>query len=343
MPEPQISTVSALSGRDMDEQIPENPATPVIEADVVKKTTFAAAQNAVPVIRRLSIRNDTSELLTNLRLTLAPQPAFCRPKEWSIDRVAPGDTVDVAARQITLDYGVLDKLIEAEHGQLVFKLLRNDDVLSELTVPVELLARDEWGGSGEMAQILAAFVSPNHGAVAGILKEAARILERGGHKGSLNGYQTRDPRRAYMLAAAIWSAVCGMGLAYAQPPKSFEKQGQKIRDPGAIKDHGLATCLDTTLLLAAAFEAAGLNPVVVFTQGHAFVGVWLLDKTFPLTLESDVMEVRKAVAAKEFRVLETTLVTHRPTVSFPDNILKRSSPSILKISLYQWTKFAKGL
>lgn len=300
----------------MEEQTSESPATPVIEADVVKKTTFAAAQNAVPVIRRLSIRNDTSEQLTNLRLTLAPQPAFCRPKVWSIDRVAPGDTVDVAARQITLDYAVLDKLNEAEHGQLVFKLLRNDDVLNELTVPVELLARDEWGGSGEMAQILAAFVSPNHGAVAGILKEAARILERGGHKGSLNGYQTRDPRRAYMLAAAIWSAVCGMGLAYAQPPRSFEKQGQKIRDPGAIKDQGLATCLDTTLLLAAAFEAAGLNPVVVFTQGHAFVGVWLLDKTFPLTLESDVMEVRKAVAAKEFRVLETTLVTHRPTVSF---------------------------
>ena len=209
----------------MEPKESDTPAAPVIEADVVSKTTFAAAQNAVSVIRRISIRNDSAEPITNLRLRLTPQPAFCRPKEWSIDRIASGDTAEVGARQITLDYAVLDKLNEAEHGQLVFKLLKEDEVIAEQTVPIELLARDEWGGSGEMAQILAAFVSPNHGAVAGLLKEAARILERGGHKGALDGYQTRDPRRAYMLAAAIWSAVGGMGLSYAQPPRSFEKQG----------------------------------------------------------------------------------------------------------------------
>lgn len=300
----------------MDETDQPEPLAPVIVAEVVKKTTFAAAQNAVPVIKRISIRNDTDEAYTNLRLSLVPQPAFCRPKEWTIDRVPPRESVEVGARQITLDFAVLDRLNEAEQGQLVFRLLDEERVLDEQIVPIELLARDEWGGSGEMAQILAAFVSPNHAAVSSILKASARLLERGGHKGSLDGYQTRDPRRAYMLAAAIWSAVSGMGLSYAQPPRSFEEQGQKIRDPGAITDSGLATCLDTTLLLAAAFEAAGLNPVVVFTKGHAFVGVWLVDKTFPLTIESDVMEVRKAIAARELRVFETTLLTHRPAVSF---------------------------
>lgn len=300
----------------MEELTSESPSTPVIEAEVVAKTTFAAAQNAVPVIKRISIRNPGAEPLTNLRLSMSSQPGFCRPKEWTIDRVPSGESIEVSDKRITLDFAVLDRLNEAEHGQLTFKLSRNDEVLSEHTVPIELLARDEWGGSGEMAQILAAFVSPNHAAVASILKEAARLLERSGHKGSLDGYQSRDPRRAYMLSAAIWSAVSGMGLSYAQPPRSFETQGQKIRDPGTIKDSGLATCLDTTLLLAAAFEAAGLNPAVLFTQGHAFVGVWLVDKTFPLTIESDVMEVRKAIDAREFRVLETTLLTHRPAVSF---------------------------
>jgi very-short-patch-repair endonuclease len=300
----------------MDDLNPAKRETPIIDAHVVAKTTFAAAQNAVPVIKQILIRNETGEQFTNLRLSLSPQPAFCRPKEWIIDRVPPGETIEVGARQITLDFAVLDKLNEAEHGQLVFKLLKDEAVLDEQTIPIELLARDEWGGSDEMAQILAAFVSPNHAVVSSILKEGARLLERGGHKGSLDGYQSRDPRRAYMLAAAIWSAVSSMDLSYAQPPRSFEKQGQKIRDPGSIKDTGLATCLDTTLLLAAAFEAAGLNPVVVFMQGHAFVGVWLIDKTFPLTIEPDVMEVRKAVAAREFRVLETTLLTHRPAVSF---------------------------
>ena len=35
-----------------------------------------------------------------------------------------------------------------------------------------------------MAQILAAFVSPNDPAVARVLKDAARLLEAGGHDGS---------------------------------------------------------------------------------------------------------------------------------------------------------------
>ncbi len=300
----------------MEQPNSEPHVSPSIDASVVTKTTFAAAQNAVPVIKRISIRNDTTEPLTDVRLRLTPQPAFIRPKEWNIDRVPAGDTVEVGGRQVTLDYGVLDKLNEAEHGQLTFQIVKGADVIAEQVVSIELLARDEWGGSGEMAQILAAFVSPNHAAVASILKEAARLLERSDHKGAIDGYQSRDPRRAYMLAAAIWSAISGMGLSYAQPPRSFERQGQKIRDPGVIKETGLATCLDTTLLLAAAYEAAGLNPVVVFTRGHAFVGVWVVDKTFPLTIESDVAEVRKAVAGKELKVLETTLLTHRPTVSF---------------------------
>ncbi|MFG0292828.1 MAG: hypothetical protein ACF8MJ_06700 [Phycisphaerales bacterium JB050] len=297
---------------------PQTPKTkpPIVEVDVVSKTTFAAAQNAVPIIKRLRVSNETESSFTDLRLTLTPHPPFCRSKEWAIDRVLPGESIEISARQVTLDFAVLDRLNEAEHGQMVFRLLSQDHVLDEQTLPIELLARDEWGGSGEMAQILAAFVSPNHPAVASILKEATRILERGGHKGALDGYQSRDPRRAFMLAAAIWSAVSGMGIAYAEPPRSFESNGQKIRDPGAIADTGLATCLDTTLLLAAAFEAAGLNPVVVFTRGHAFVGVWFVDKTFPLTIQSDVMEVRKSVAAKEFAVIETTLLTHRPAISF---------------------------
>lgn len=143
----------------MDETDQPEPLAPVIVAEVVKKTTFAAAQNAVPVIKRISIRNDTDEAYTNLRLSLVPQPAFCRPKEWTIDRVPPRESVEVGARQITLDFAVLDRLNEAEQGQLVFRLLDEERVLDEQIVPIELLARDEWGGSGEMAQILAAFVS----------------------------------------------------------------------------------------------------------------------------------------------------------------------------------------
>lgn len=289
---------------------------PKLCIEAVTKTTFAAAQNYIPILRRIAVSNESEQPFNKLRLTMHPHPAFCKSKEWAIDRLPALDDIEINDLQVTLDFAVLDRLNEAEHGQLTFRLFDDEKLLDEQIVPIELLARDEWGGSTEMSQILAAFVSPNHPQTSQILKEASRILEKSGHNGALDGYQSRDPRRAYMLAAAIWSSVSGMGLSYAQPPRSFEKQGQKIRDPGCIAETGLATCLDTTLLLAAAFEAVKLNPVVVFTNGHAFVGIWLVDKTFPMTVESDVTEVRKAVTSKEFMVLESTLLTHRPVVGF---------------------------
>ena len=108
-------------------------------------------------------------------------------------------------------------LDEAEVGELEFRVEAQGLHTTVEKCRIELLARDEWGGVGDMAQILAAFVSPNDPAVAGVLKEAARLLEAAGHDGSLNGYQSGDPRRAYLLAGAIWSAVTGLGLTYAVP------------------------------------------------------------------------------------------------------------------------------
>ena len=174
-----------------------------------------------------------------------------------------------------LDIERLAGLDEAEVGELEFRVEAKGLPTIVEKCRIDLLARDEWGGVRDMAQILAAFISPNDPAVASVVKDAARLLEAAGHDGSMNGYQSEDPRRAYLLAAAIWSASTGLGLTYAEPPSSFEREGQKIRGPGRMTGEGLATCLDSTLFLAAAFEAAGLNPVVLFSHGHAWVGVWI--------------------------------------------------------------------
>ncbi len=292
------------------------PESPTIEVETASRTTFAAAQNAVPLLRGLTIHNPSAVALTNVTLSLQPQPAFCKPKEWTIDSIAPGQSSKITRTDVTLDFEVLDRLNEAEHGQLTFTLQQGQKILAEEIAPIELLARDQWGGLGEMGQLLAAFVAPNDPAIEAILKGAARLLEKANKSGSMDGYQSQDPKRAMLLANAIWNATVQLGLSYAEPPKSFEEQGQKIRDPGRVKSSGLATCLDSSLFLAAAFEAAGMNSAVLLTEGHAFVGVWIVPKTFSRTLEPDAMEVRKAVDAREFVVLESTLVTQKPGVEF---------------------------
>jgi very-short-patch-repair endonuclease len=288
---------------------------PWIVAEVAASFTYASYQNAIPVLRSILIENHGVDAAENCRVELISTPAFLRPKTWTIDRLLPGDSLPLADRRVELDPGYLAGLNEAERGDITLRLLRGEELLDERGFPVRLLARDEWGGVADMAQLLPAFVTPNDPAVASILRTAADRLVAHGHSGALDGYQSGDPARAYMLSAAIYSAIAGMALHYAEPPASFESRGQKIRRPGVIAQERLATCLDTTLLFASAIEAAGLHPVILMFQGHSAVGVWLAQRTFAKAIEPDQMEVRKGLASRELIVFETTGVTHRPAMT----------------------------
>ncbi|RRH73823.1 DUF3320 domain-containing protein [Falsigemmobacter faecalis] len=292
----------------------------ILHPVLATKVNFATAQNGVAVIKRLSIENPGPDPVAGLRLTLTASPAIFREKTWTIDRIAAGTTLNLSDLETPLDNALLGGLDEAEIGQIAFRLSAAG--LEEVTAPhpIEMLARDEWGGLAEMDNILAAFVSPNQPMVARLLKEASQLLEAAGQSGAMSGYQSKDPLRVWMMAGAIWSAATGLGLTYAVPPASFERNGQKVRDPDRIVSEGLATCLDSTLLLAAAFEAAGLNTAVLFSQGHAWVGVWLVQKDFGRLVEPDVVTVRKAVVAREFVTLETTLLTKRPGIGFEEAV-----------------------
>lgn len=286
--------------------------------ETLGRVNFACAQNDIAILRRLSVSNGTDLPLDGLRVTMRASPPVIREKSWILDRVAPGSEHEVADTRVAFDIERIAGLNEAEIGELELRIAGEgiEPIIEHRQI--DLLARDEWGGLGDMVQLLAAFVSPNERVVAKLLKDASTLLEKQGYDGSLDGYQTENPARAYMLAAAIWSAATQLGLSYAQPPVSFETEGQKIRGPARIADEGIATCLDLTLLLAAAFEAAGLNAVVLFSKGHAWVAVWIQKKDFGHVTEPDVVAVRKAVQAHELIPLETTLLTQRPSVGFVD-------------------------
>lgn len=226
-----------------------------IHVEVTGALTYASWQNAVPLLRSIEVENRTEVSTSGLVLEFETRPAFARTKRWIIDRLLPGETIAPADRHVTLDPEYLAGLNEAERGVARFRLTDTAGlVLAEREIDTRLLARDEWGGFTTMPSLIAAFIMPNDAAVARILKEAGKLLGAHGHPTALDGYQTGDPRRAYMLTAAIWSAVAGHRLTYAEAPKSFEKNGQKVRPPSTVVDRGLATCLDTTLLFAAALS-----------------------------------------------------------------------------------------
>jgi hypothetical protein len=287
-----------------------------VRADLTATFTFASHQNSIPIIRSIRLENATPDIIEEVRLELTASPAFLRAKSWSIDRIGVGDDVALSDRRIDLDVAYLAGLDEAERGDITLRLTKAERVLTETVVPVRLLARDEWGGVADMGQLLPAFVMPNDPAIFRLLRSAADRLAAHGHSSALDGYQSNDPKRAYMLAAAAYAAVAGLGIHYAQPPASFELRGQKVRNPSKIAQDRLATCLDTTLIFAAALEATGLNTVAIMLDGHAFIAVWLVKRTLHRTVEDDITEIRKAIAARELVVFETTGVTHRPLMTF---------------------------
>ena len=279
--------------------------------------TYAAWHNAVPLVQSLAIENPGPATAAPLVVEFSSTPAFARPKRWLVERLEPGAVAPLRDIDVEIDPAYLDRLDEAERGVLSFRLLAGSTPVADVTLSIRILARDEWGGMGSMAELLPAFVTPNDPALVPLLKAAADILGDSGHSTALDGYQSRDPGRAYLLAAALWSAVSAKGLTYANPPPSFETGGQKTRRVATVLADGLATCLDTTLLFAAGLEAVGLHSVIVMTSGHCFAGAWLIDKTLPRLVERDGSELRKAIAARELVVFETTLVTGRTAAPFP--------------------------
>ena len=72
------------------------------------------------------------------------------------------------------------------------------------------------------------------------------------------------------IANAIYDAMSARQVRYINPPPSFEGTGQKIRLPHEVLVDRWGTCLDLATTYAAALEQAGLNPVLVLCDGHAF-------------------------------------------------------------------------
>lgn len=121
-------------------------------------------------------------------------------------------------------------------------------------------------------------------------------------------------------AVAIYHAIQQEKIIYSVLPPSFEESGQRIRLPDTLFSYRMGNCLDITVLLAACLEAVGLHPLIIFKQGHAFVGAWIVDETFPESVQDDVSLLTKRTAdgLREICLVETTLLTSSHPVSFEE-------------------------
>jgi len=289
-----------------------------IEVSLAEKVNLANFQNSIPCLRELRLVNETEQEWGGLELSIETFPPFLKSRSWRVDGLRANGTCSIQDLDLKLDGPLFSSLAEAEKATAVFMVREAGEggkELARLEKVVELLPRTQWGGLSQLPDLLAAFVQPNDVVIDRLLKSAAETLRGNGKSGAINGYESGS-KHTWEIASAIWTAIAGLELDYALPPASFETQGQKVRTPGQILESRLGTCLDLSLLFAAALEQAGLNPLLICTKGHAFVGVWLKAEDFSTTTVDDVTALRKRLKLKELIAFETTLVTGRPVPNF---------------------------
>lgn len=274
----------------------------------VPVVNFAMQQNHVPVIREIVLKNTGEEDIMGLHVQISFKPDFAESCQLHIESIAPGSEERITAIPIQLSTSFLSQLTERLLGHIHVEITADGQSLFSKSYEMSLLAFDQWGGIAVLPEMLAAFVTPNHPAIAPIIKRTSEILGTWTESSALDEYQTRDPNRVKKQMAAIYEAIAEQQIAYCSVPASFEESGQRVRLYDDILSHKLANCLDMSLLYAGCLEAVGIHPLVVVIKGHAFAGGWLIPDSFPDSVNDDVslLTKRAAEGINEVLLVEAT-------------------------------------
>ncbi len=284
----------------------DSPAGVSIEIESDATLGYASIQNSVPVVRSLRITNHTDIALENLQVLVTCSPMFARGTKLRFERLAPSESRRISPIDLPPDHAFLADLSESTRAAIKVSVLSGTEDLAHKSQPLEVLAYDQWAGTRALPELLAAFCMPNAPAVDSLISAASKLLRSQYPDLSMNGYQSKSRDIVWKQVSALYSTICAQALQYVEPPASFGADGQKIRTPDRIVETRVATCLDLAMLFASCLEQAGLRPVVLMQQGHAWVGVWLHAACFPDPLTDDIQAVRKRVDSGEFLTFETT-------------------------------------
>jgi hypothetical protein len=300
----------------------ENLPAITIDFTVTNTINYAMQQNHVPVVRQLTVYNEGATDLRDLCVSITSEPEFTHLWTGNLDYLKQGETYAFSPVNINISPVFLAGVTERLSGGFTVKVEAGGEVLQEQYYPVDLLAYDQWTGAGQLPEMLAAFVTPNHPEIAGIIRNASDILERWTGNPSFNEYQSRNPDRVRKQMAALYEAIAAKDILYCSVPASFEEAGQRIRLADAIFAQRMGNCLDVSLLFAACLEAVGIHPLIVLMKGHVFVGSWLIDESFAEAANDDpsLITKRTAEGINEICIAEATCLNSGNQASFDEAV-----------------------
>ncbi|SNS42153.1 Protein of unknown function [Geodermatophilus saharensis] len=283
--------------------------------------SHALAHNRVPVVSRLAFATHgtaVSGALVRIGVRDAEGP-IGRPVELTVDLDADATTV-LSDVDLVVDAAAVLQIEEQRPGVIEIDVTVDGADVGGTAVPVQVLAAGQWLAAPLplALEMLAAHVLPNHPAVGALLEEAAALLGDRTGAPSLEGYAA-GPERVDEVVAAVAAAVRARGVRYGEAAADWAHIAQKVRTPGDVLDGRVGTPLDTTVVLAAALEAAGVRTLLWLTEGigggvgagHAFLGYWREERSAESAATTDVAPLADLVDLGLVRLVETTLLTSR--------------------------------
>ena len=142
-----------------------------------------------------------------------------------------------------------------------------------------ILNNDEFGYSNR-ADVLA-WVTPESAYIQEVLRNAAVYMGKyTGHE-SIPGYQyisseINEANTTAYQVYAIQKAISDMGVRYVMSSYSIgeaENATQRVNRPDETLSSKSGICIETSVLMASALQAAGMNAMIVLTTGHCQVAV----------------------------------------------------------------------
>ena len=187
-------------------------------------------------------------------------------------------------------------------GEIRARIVWNGKIIAEDSLPTTVLSSRQWvmatalvngEDDGEVfdplsMEMLSAFVQPQHPAIKDLIADSYPSLKALGQTG-FSGYQVGNPAGVDAQVRAIVETMRKKSVVYHNPEPGWiyqdkrvgmEGAGQIIRTPQDVLVGREGTCLDTTVVLAAALERIDVHPFIVVIKGHAFLGYWRVESSF---------------------------------------------------------------
>jgi hypothetical protein len=314
-----------------------------VSIQVLPRLNFALAHCGLPLIPVLQIQNDANEPALDVMIKAWLATDYGEPWQKTFPSIPPKKIHVERDIVIPLQKSRLQQVHESERANLRIDIYTEGAVQVCETIPVEVLAYNEWYYHPDLAALMACFVQPNSSAIETIISCVRDRLRTEYRDTSLDGYQSHDPKKiVLMLEALYYTLQKDLKLSYINPPPSFEKpeiladgkftMSQKVFFPELILRHRRGTCLDLALLCAACVERMGLNALCFLVKGHAFFGVWLSENALENPVVSDPSVVAKLLEAGAWIPLNSTTFAASPFRRF-SNCLEEGRSCLQRMEL----------